>query len=659
MDGTGPLSIARADVVSPVSKSPAKSSTAGFLFAVCAPMFVALAISKAIDYAPLTSVNLSFPVKCGIVVFQDALFVMAWAAIGMAGLWLVRAWPLATRIAQVIFVLGSVLHVFYGVAFIWIFDELRMPLTYPLLRFAGGFEEVRSSIAPLLSITLLGSLGGAVIGYLIIVYLLLRARWQPRPRVWLSLLLLVLIWFPFQNYAYNRWIAGGAKDALAQSPHWAMIKSCLVHLSGRDESIDGAAAVPAAADDSDFESAAARQAPHHKGPEIKNVIVVVLESTGTQFLNLYGSPCDTTPCLNAEAGNSLVFTNFYSNAGYTLHSMMPLVLSIYPGAGWTIYSSDYPHLSGTSAAQVLHERGYRTAFMTSQDLAYRNIFRFFENRGFDEVLGAEQFLQRGRGTRLSSWGIDDAALFDEIIGWIQASDGKPFYVMAWTQQTHHPYQLAPGQTLLNLIGAHSGAPDDAELNRYLNAVRATDQQLGRLFTTLRASGLADSTLVVVTGDHGEAFGFPHRWRFHGTTLYQEAMNVPLILWNPRLFHPGTRNDNVGAHIDLNPTIFDLLGLPAPDAWQGESLLDRTRPQRCYFSCNTGNLLLGLRDGPEKYIFNATLARQELYDLRTDPTEQTNLASKHLQQCAAYRQRLIGWMKFEKGKLDSLATAGEH
>jgi arylsulfatase A-like enzyme len=250
-------------------------------------------------------------------------------------------------------------------------------------------------------------------------------------------------------------------------------------------------------------------------------------------------------------------------------------------------------------------------------------------------------------------------LFDEIIGWIQASDGKPFYVMAWTQQTHHPYQLAPGQTLLNLIGAHSGAPDDAELNRYLNAVRATDQQLGRLFTTLRASGLADSTLVVVTGDHGEAFGFPHRWRFHGTTLYQEAMNVPLILWNPRLFHPGTRNDNVGAHIDLNPTIFDLLGLPAPDAWQGESLLDRTRPQRCYFSCNTGNLLLGLRDGPEKYIFNATLARQELYDLRTDPTEQTNLASKHLQQCAAYRQRLIGWMKFEKGKLDSLATAGEH
>jgi arylsulfatase A-like enzyme len=386
---------------------------------------------------------------------------------------------------------------------------------------------------------------------------------------------------------------------------------------------------------------------------IKNVIFVVLESTGTQFLSVYGSDYATTPHLLAEAGNSLIFRNFYSNDAYTLYSVMPLVLSNYPGNGWTIYASEYPHIAGTTAAQVLHDRGYRTAFMTSQSLDYRGLRHFFENRGFDMVVGAEEFQKMGVGTIVSSWGMDDPPMFDQMLHWIDGDPGKPFCLMAWTQQTHDPYPPGPNQKMIQL-GGDATTDTGRSLNRYLNNLRLADDQLGHLFDALRQRHLDQNTLVVITGDHGEAFGFPHPWFFHGTNLYQEGIHVPCILWSPALFNPGGRSDAVGAHVDLNPTVFDLMGIPSPASWQGHSLLDPDRPQRAYFNCNTGYLLEGMCQDHMKFIYNMTLAREELYDLNSDPDEQHNLAAQQPDLCSVYRQRLAAWSSYEKSHLDALA-----
>jgi arylsulfatase A-like enzyme len=144
--------------------------------------------------------------------------------------------------------------------------------------------------------------------------------------------------------------------------------------------------------------------------------------------------------------------------------------------------------------------------------------------------------------------------------------------------------------------------------------------------------------------------------FHGTALYQESVNVPCILWNPTLFAPGARNDMIGAHVDLNPTIFDVLGIAPPSDWQGTSLFDPSHPQRAYFSCNTGNLLEGVRDGNEKFIYNMTLGGEELYDLHTDPAEQFNIAGRWPDRCHTYRQRLASWALFERDHLKALAAA---
>src|SRR6185503_19756198 len=119
---------------------------------------------------------------------------------------------------------------------------------------------------------------------------------------------------------------------------------------------------------------------------------------------------------------------------------------------------------------------------------------FFEGRGFAEVV-------EGSGlegaTELSSWGVDDRFLFDGMIDWIDRDPGKPFYLMAWTDQTHHPYQLSADQPMLALAREVGEEPRE-DFERYLTLIHETDAQLGRLLDALRARGLADDTLVVVT-----------------------------------------------------------------------------------------------------------------------------------------------------------------
>ena len=629
-------------------------STAHFLIAVCLPAFIALAIAKAFAYGTWEWGSIRFPFKLALVAFHDLVFMLAWMLAGGLAILLARKMPRTQRAVRVGFVIGSTAIVFYGLANIWIYSALRMPLTYPLLMMAG--ERAGSSVAPYIGFYSIASLIGGPVVYLWVIHRLLQAQWPSRRGAHLVLAILVLIYWPIGSYGYARWYAGGPNDSLAKNPHWAFIASTVAQWRG-DSSIALSAAAPKSYEE-DFFTVGQRPAKGTSATRpsaIKNVIVVVLESTGTQFMSVYGGPYATTPRLEAEAGNSRIFRNFYSNAGYTLHSMMPLILSLYPGTGWTIYAASHPDLPGTSSANVLHDRGYRTAFMTSAALSFRGSQHFFEGRGFDVVLGSENFQKMGSGTLVSSWGMDDPPLFDHLLSWIEQGRDKPFFAMVWTQQTHHPYPLAPHQLSRDFV-AHPTGEEAQMLNRYLNNLHLADEQLGRVFDFLRQHHLADSTLVVVTGDHGEGFGFPHPWTFHGTALYQESVNVPCILWNPALFAPGVRDDKtVGAHVDLNPTIFDLLGIAPPADWQGGSLFDPARPPRAYFSCNTGNLLGGLRDGNKKFIYNLTLAREELYDLTTDPTEQKNLAKMQQELCRQYRQRLSAWTTFERKHLDGLTA----
>jgi arylsulfatase A-like enzyme len=99
---------------------------------------------------------------------------------------------------------------------------------------------------------------------------------------------------------------------------------------------------------------------------------------------------------------------------------------------------------------------------------------------------------------------------------------------------------------------------------------------------------------------------------------------------------------VGGHVDVNPTVAHLLGVPPSPTWQGRSLFERNRPPRAYFYAANDDYLLGVREGDWKYVRNATRGRDELYFLPTDPDERTNVAALHPDRCLELRRRVAAW-----------------
>jgi arylsulfatase A-like enzyme len=379
-----------------------------------------------------------------------------------------------------------------------------------------------------------------------------------------------------------------------------------------------------------------------------NVILIVLESVAARWAGLNHGPYDSTPTLKAEAARGIVFDNFYAHIGRSSNSLGSILLSTYPKLDFSDLTQEYPRLPGTSLASVFHDRGYRTAFVTPSDLDWADWRTFLDRRGFDDVIDHHQLPCQ---TLLSSWGMEDRCAVDELIQLVERDPAQPFFLMTWSQQTHHPYEPTPGVPLIEF--AREPVVDAYDLNHYLNVLHETDHHLERLFEAIRRAGLQQDTLIVVTGDHGQAFGDPHDGYMQGRSVYQEDVNIPLLFWYPRLYKAGARSATIGSHIDLAPTIATLAGFPTAPDWQGRSLFAANRAPRAYFYVAEDHFTLGVREENWKYSFDLREGAEELYDLNTDPTEQRNLAAAQPERCARLRQRLAAWTDANRRQYDKV------
>ena len=680
------------------------------MFWLCLWLAVALAVCKSVLLGLPAGWSFDDVVgwsrDLGIMSHADVLFAIAACAVGQTTLAVNRDRPRVRRGVGFGATALAVLCLVYGIVSVQVFAYLRTPLTYPLIYVAGDMKNMRSSLGAFVTPTMLAALLLGPVAYLLLVSCSLRLiRLQSTRPVRIARragLVIVFVFVAWGHYAYSNRPWNDRVDwRVAENPHWVLVKSFLTDFTSDGERVQLVQEFPSEflsdfhGKEDDDESKETTNEEEGEGrkylvvansePDIdsaledsssplirrgtqafpsrwlenrpKNVIVYVLESVGSQFLSLYGSPYSTTPRLEAEAANSLVFDNFYAHCGVTANSLVAINLGIYPGLTWREYTVEQPNLPGTTLAQRLKERGYRTAYMTSGEIQYVNMDGFLANRGYDLVCGYEYL---GCPAMLDSWGVEDRCLVDSMLRWVDADRERPFFAMVWTQQTHHPYEPSPGVPFIDYfkgVPKDKLPPDDYDLGRYLNTIHEADRQLGRLFDELRRRGLADDTLVVVTGDHGEGFGQPHDIYGHGSRVFDEVVKVPLVLWNPRLFGRdaggGRRLDTIGGHIDLNPTLAELLELPPAGSWQGRSLFDPTRPPRVYFFAANDDYLLGVRERDWKYIYNAAIGRDQLFQLADDPHEQTNRAGDEVDRCAELRQRLAAWMKYEQDHIARL------
>jgi phosphoglycerol transferase MdoB-like AlkP superfamily enzyme len=599
-----------------------------------------------------------------IVTSSDIVFALLVGLVAQCAFWCTTRQPWtqwALWGALNVFCLVSVV---YAVVSVQIFSYLQSPLTYPLIYLASDVKNMRSSVTAFAS-------GPLVMAIMLLPLLYSMAVWathrfiQPQRtrdfrigQLACSIVLLAVVSYgKISNAAAFR---DRNDRRIAENPHWTLVTSCVSELLGIGSEVQlNEEFTPEYLDDfrivSERPETVLPPAPFQHRP--RNVIVVVLESTSARYLDIYNGPYKgVSPRLLDEAAHSMIYDNFYCHVGLTANCVVAVALSIYPGMTWREYTIEHPRLPGTTLAQMLRPHGYRTAFIHNGDLEYTNQRGFLTNRGFDDLWDYHHLDGGKPDPDGFSWGVADRHLVDGMFKWIdqEPDKSKPFCLVAWTIQAHHPYTV-PVQKQIDFFQGNIPPGDDYSLDLYLNALHESDREIGRLLDGLRSRGIADDTLVVITGDHGEAFGHPHDTYGHGAKIYQENVQVPLVLWNPKMFS-GERADTVGSQIDLNPTIMHLMGMEPAESWQGNSLFDPERPNRAYFYAANDDYWFGVRDGRWKYIYNATIGRDMLFDIAEDPEEQRDVAGDHPDLCRDLRRRLAAWMKYEKQLLETLHGA---
>jgi arylsulfatase A-like enzyme/Flp pilus assembly protein TadD len=344
-----------------------------------------------------------------------------------------------------------------------------------------------------------------------------------------------------------------------------------------------------------------------------NVLVVTIDTLREDRVGAYGNRSGLTPNLDRLAARGVRYVHAFTPAPLTLPAHASILTGLLP-RHHGIHNNTSARLDQRvpTLASLLKGAGYRTGAFVG---AFVLDGRFGLNRGFDEY---NDHLPHG-----------DRATFhfaerraEEVVAlaadWIldrTAADRSPWLAWVHLFDPHAPYDAPPAY--------RTGRTDyDAEVNY-------ADAMIGRLIARLEAAQLLERTLIVVTADHGESLG-EHGETTHGLFAYNATLSVPLIFSAPSI-QPGEIEAPV-SHVDLTPTITDLVGVTLSDKVDGESLA-RTPPRGrpIFFEALDASLTRGwaplrgiVQDG-WKYI---DLPEAELYDLVADPSEQRNRVDRH-------------------------------
>jgi hypothetical protein len=363
----------------------------------------------------------------------------------------------------------------------------------------------------------------------------------------------------------------------------------------------------------------------------RNVILAILESTAARHLGAYRGVPDPTPNLTALARRSIVFERAYAVYPESIKGLFATLCSRYPA--FDTPPELYAGVACASLPRTLSAAGYRTALFHSGRFDYLGMKAVIDQRGFDLLEDAGAI----GGQVNSSFGVDDASTVQRMLHWMASlGEGERFFLTYLPVAGHNPYEVSRP-------GPFKGRDD---FTRYMNALHEGDEALGTLLDGMRALGLEDDTVVIVTGDHGQAFG-EHPGNFvHTMFVYEENLRVPYVISAPGAPSGPLRVNRVASTIDTAPTILDLIGLPAEAGHQGASLLGPDSRMALFFTDYSIGWL-GLADGCWKYLFEMDSSRSRLFDVCADPGETRDRAAELPDRVAKYRALVREWAAAQK------------
>ena len=393
--------------------------------------------------------------------------------------------------------------------------------------------------------------------------------------------------------------------------------------NGIDEDCSGADATPVAPPPSAPAVAlgtAGKEFLHDHVPKRPNVMLVTIDATRAD-LGFLGYARKISPRLDELAAKSAVFENAYSLASYTSKSLAPMLIGHYGSEthrGWLHFNRFTRE--DVFVSERLQKAGIRTVSVQGHWYFFKN---YGMERGYDIIdnraTPADQPIE---GDRTSNGDL----LSDRVIAELERPELENQQFFLWTHYIDAHAEYVPHK---EFDFGHRGR----EL--YDGEIAFVDHHFGRVLDALAKRPFADRTVVIVTSDHGEAFGEHGLYR-HGFELWEELIRVPLVV-----YVPGATPRRIAVRrsaIDIVPTILELYGLPAPEGEKpplhGVSLLPDVlappgyvpAPRVVYADMPAGPY----NDSREAYIENDMKVIMSgpralgLYDLKADPGEKRDL-----------------------------------
>jgi len=437
-----------------------------------------------------------------------------------------------------------------------------------------------------------------------------------------------------------------------------------------------------------------------KTPKRPNLFLITLDTLRLDHLNIYGYKRDTSPAISNLSKDSFVFDNAFTVATNSAPSHATMLTGLYPLQHGLIDNGQAIHPTIPTLASLLKGRGYETA-------GFVGYHALNEESGLDKGFDDFEFIPIASHDHDVKEAEDDFQGFDAVNSWFNSwsrkKDKSPFFLWMHVQNIHESYDPPPPYNSLykkisppRFLKGFEGEFDvrcandlgkawrsgifPANLKEDIHAlydgeIRLVDDQIKKIFSFLKSSGVYDDTVIVILSDHGEILfelyenSFFRKGPGHTARYADPAIRVPLIIKPAKVLQGDSfsRQNALVSTIDLAPTLLEMMSIePAP--WMsGESLvpimkgIKNTDSKIFFHESPDGTEYLGVRGKNWKLVIKNDEGAESklLTDLQNDPEENLNALIENSQQVYKLERVLESWkQKIKSTKLKKVRKMSE-
>ena len=389
----------------------------------------------------------------------------------------------------------------------------------------------------------------------------------------------------------SAWTGGAGEALLVEPARAAGVASFALRVAGTNGAVvlrgvhllrpEAAPAPPPAAA---VAPAALPPAPAAAVGERPNLIIYLVDTLRADHLGCYGYARPTSPRIDRFAADAVLFANGRAQSSWTKPAVAAVLTGLYPVAHGAELRAERIHESVETLAERLQAAGYETALFTTNG----NVSARF---GFDQGWDSFRFMTRREGRKRKHYAA--AEMNGEIFAWLADRErrhpARPLFLFVHTLDPHDPYRpreefrrrFAPGvdvdaaccrrsNELAELTGAPAVKQAADAMALYDAEIAQNDAAFGDFLDELERRGLAATSAVLLTADHGEEFLDHGGWK-HGFTLYEEMLHIPFVLRLPAGRGAGRTIATAVDQVDIAPTLLALAGAGAGPDLPGRDL----------------------------------------------------------------------------------------